>query len=441
MSLASAFAAVAYYISPVSRPAPHAPKALPAAAVWLSSHPADWITASLITEQALDVVPATRFELWHEAHAAAVALAPWRTNPRIAFVRSGFFHWYELPDGDRRAVLTEAKPLLRDRNIFTEIYLPLFQLTGDMKTFREANPGTMEALQNLKDLSVNHGFFGDYRSFRKQAVQKRLQSFLESKATRTSPDLATVLPEHPSREDEPLIRAVLEEWHRRPLDGPPGQPLDGLLDYALRHGLLPLDGLEYLVGHPVAPDPLRARLALRLGLPDRAAEIESGSNVIDPPLWRQYHLERARVEAARSDAKAASSDLARAAAAGVHPETLSAAAGIDGDERSTAELEARFRGPVTWEGLCGTDVCTSAHGWIFVPAAAPLTLRLETVQTDEYPPYVEVFADDLRAAEGPVGPVTTMQLAALQPGLHRLELRLVNSRTRNGLQRRIRPVG
>src|SRR5207248_8262317 len=82
----------------------------------------------------------SRFDLWRVAHDHAKLLAPLRPNPRDAFVRAGLFHWYELDDTARDAVLGEATSMLRDPQSFEHLARPLFQLTHDIEFLRRAAP-------------------------------------------------------------------------------------------------------------------------------------------------------------------------------------------------------------------------------------------------------------------------------------------------------------
>src|SRR5687768_4897068 len=101
-------------------------------AAWLAKHPADWLTATSLTEAALDSPAPRRFELWRASYALARTIAPRTPSSMIAFVRGGLFHWYELSAADRKAVLAAAAPLMRDPQIFAELNRPLWELTHDM---------------------------------------------------------------------------------------------------------------------------------------------------------------------------------------------------------------------------------------------------------------------------------------------------------------------
>ncbi|HEX3582646.1 MAG TPA: hypothetical protein VH087_12845, partial [Thermoanaerobaculia bacterium] len=124
---------------------PHLPASAPpgdfaGAMDWLASHPADYLAADGITDGALDAPNKTRFEIWRTSHELAVQLAPWRSGPRMAFVRSGLEHWYELPPRDRKNVLRSAGPLLHDPEIFGRVAQPLFDLTHDFAYIRRNAP-------------------------------------------------------------------------------------------------------------------------------------------------------------------------------------------------------------------------------------------------------------------------------------------------------------
>ena len=73
-------------------------------------------------------------------------------------------------------------------------------------------------------------------------------------------------------------------------------------------------------------------------------------------------------------------------------------------------------------GRVSTRVCTK-----------PLRLQLLVSQSDEIPPYVEIYRDDELVAEGVVDGEKTFEIL---PG--RTEVRLVNRFTRSGIQRRVR---
>jgi hypothetical protein len=65
-----------------------------------------------------------------------------------------------------------------------------------------------------------------------------------------------------------------------------------------------------------------------------------------------------------------------------------------------------------------------------------LRVTLTTEQSDETPPYVELYVDDALRAEGPVNDARAFTVPATR-GLHRVELRVANPQTRNGVQRRL----
>jgi hypothetical protein len=438
IAVCSVLALIAYFLFPC--PPKGAPESdLASALARLQQHPADWVAASIITEYALDSRSPQRFALWRGAHNYAHGLAPWRANPEIGFVRSGLFHWYELPPADRSAVIAAATPLLRDAGAFGELYAPLFQLTGNMALLRRTNPGTLNALTQLEELAATYGMYDDYRSLREEARRKRLEDFALTRTTLLPTELATALPEHLEVADDPLLLAVLDEAHRRPLEGPPARSIDGLIDFAIRHDLGPLDGFEAVVAEQSVPDFTRARLALRLERTDQATEIEQRTPAIGVD-WQQYHIERAEFDSARHDHRASSIQLMKAMLAGRSAEVLAASWHIDHDSLAADELTRRFGSLSEWQGLCGTDLCTSATARIYALSPVSVSLVLEAVQSDERPPYVELFLDDRRAAEAPVDGKTELRIDIPTSGLHRVALRLANPRTRNMMQRRVRIV-
>ncbi len=422
---------------PVSGPSP---RDLERIAPRLRSHPTDWLAASAVIDRALDSVSPSRWTLWHSAYGHALMMAPYRQAPHLSLLHSGLAHWYELPDRDRRTVLAEAAPLLRDPDMFGTVHRGFWEATGDFALMRRSNPGTQSALAILIQIAVTNGLYDDYRYCREAYERRRLQDFMAQRKAMDPAEIASTLPTSPDLDDQPLIAAALDEWHRRPLDADPPRSLDGLIDYAIRHGLQPLDGIDYIATHPAAADPVRARLALALGQPDRAGDIQFASNEPSPALWREYEVERARFEAKRGDRRAAEEHLAKAARAGIDPEVLAAAVAIEGSPGARAELLSRFGTPGRWEGLCGSDMCGAARTQWYTNGPALADLTLAVVQSDECAPYVEVYADEARVAEGAVGGKTTFPIAVPGGGVHRIEVRVVNPMTRNLIQRRVRIV-
>jgi hypothetical protein len=154
--------------------------------------------------------------------------------------------------------------------------------------------------------------------------------------------------------------------------------VDAVVDYALRHDLGPLDGLEVITRKPGAVTvATQIKLARALGLKERVALLE-----------------------------AASSDPRR-----VLPN--------DSD----------------WTGLCQTDICRRA--WRMIEAEHGIALTIETVQTDNVQAYVEIYVDDTLRAEGEVGPKRDFTVPVGNRGAHRIEVVLANPMTRNGFARRV----
>jgi hypothetical protein len=345
-------------------------------------HPSDWPAASALTEVALDTRLETRVQLWRSAYEHASLLAPERGDPPNAFARAAFFHWTELSDKDRSDALNAYATLLRDPNTFHRMAHPIFELTGDLSYLQRSGPQTADTTAWLIGLALPNGRFADYRALRHEWQQQHLDEFTAKLHASTPEELVAVFPSPPYHaETEPLIKALLEELHQRPLSENPGRPelLDAVVDYALRHALGPLDGLEVISRTPgAASAETRMRLARALGLTERARQIEL-----------------------------ASSDPRR-----VLPD--------DHD----------------WQGLCQTDICT--RGWRIVEANHGIALTIEAAKTDEVPPYVEIYVDDLLRAEGDVSPKRDFVVPAGERGPHRIEVVLANPMTRNQTERRVR---
>jgi hypothetical protein len=244
-----------------------------------------------------------------------------------------------------------------------------------------AQPHTQYSTGVLIDLALPNGRFDDYRKLRGELQQLRAVDFNKRVNTDSPADLVGHFPDPPyTSESEPMIVRLLEELHQRPLDAMPARPavIDGVVDYALRHGLEPLDGLEIVTRRSgAASDPTRIRLARKLGLVNIARQIELGAD--DP---RRPHV----------------SDF-------------------------------------DWQGLCGTDVCS--RGWRSIEASHAVSLTIETAQTDNVAAYVEIYVDDALRAEGEVGARRDFIVPVGNPGTHRVEVVLANPRTRNGTGRRL----
>jgi hypothetical protein len=348
----------------------------------IAGHPTDWEAASALTEVALDTRLSNRLALWRAAYEHASTMAPDFKEPATAFARDAFFHWTELSEKDRRDVILAYGPVLRDPAVFARMARPLFELTGDLSILRRAGPPTAETPATLISLALPNGLFADYRSLRGELQQKRLDDFASRRQTEAPEELVQRFPGPPYHtSEEPLIRALLDELHRRPLENSPDRPnvIDGIVDYALRHHVEPLDGLEIITRKPgAASAATQIRLAQALGLKERAAQLEVASN--DP----------------------------RRAAPNLYE----------------------------WQGLCEKDLCTRA--WRMIEAEHGIALTLETAQSDEIPAYVEIYVDDALRAEGEVGPERDFTVPVENAGTHQIELVLANPMTRNRSPRRIR---
>lgn len=90
-----------------------------------------------------------------------------------------------------------------------------------------------------------------------------------------------------------------------------------------------------------------------------------------------------------------------------------------------------------WQQLVADSV--KARSWIDREMRGPTSIAIERVSSDDVPPYVEVYVDDARAAEGDVASPRVFRVNAA-PGLHRLEVRIANPVTRNGESRLVRVV-
>lgn len=446
VALTSAALGTAFLTSPDLRRDPIRPGDLRAQIAWLAEHPGDWLTASAISDRALDSQLQQRERIWHGSHDLATYLAPRRLNPSAGFVRAGLFHWYELDAQDRAAVLEAATPLLRSPSTFGKLYIPLFDLTRDFAYLRRHGPRDSATLGALAHLAVTNGLFAEYRETREAWRRERWTDFQSRRHVETPNDLVDLLPTHISTADEPLVRGILEELDRKTFNpGSISHRIEDLTLYAIRHRLQPLTGLRPLVESPgTLTDVTRARLALASGDVAQASSIEHAMAQNRAADWVPYFLDRARHAASIGDAKLADVYLGRAAIVDMSEAVLVTAAEIAASsgqteeaERYRRELAAKAKQPRVWTETCGTnELCSKAVVRQYVGDG---NVRISTaiVQTDEVAPYLEIYVDDALAAEGEVRDERTFTVSTT-PALHRIEVRLVNGYTRNRIQRRVR---
>jgi hypothetical protein len=256
------------------------------------------------------------------------------------------------------------------------LHQPLWQLTRDFNYLRRVAPPTVLAWTWLRDLAATNGRFADYRDFRESLRTLRMQNFLKRRESMSAADMLAMLPQPLDAADVPLVRAILTELDQRAYDPhQAGGRIEELTVFAIEHRVQPLSALSPLIEtQRIVTDETRARLARALG---------------DVAAARRIEL-----------------------------------VGI---------TERREEPAGVWTATCGTnEVCTSA----FKKQEGPLTVTTSVVQTDEVPPYVEIYVNDVLAAEGEVRNSHTFTVGS--PGMHRYEVRLINPRTRNGIQRRLR---
>ena len=410
----------------------------------LSNSPADWLLAGGIVDEALDSDSPRRVELWRAAYGHAKLLAPHRPNTDAAFVRGGLFHWYELGEEDRGRVLKAAEPLLRDPAFFERMHLPLLQLTGDFTWLRQHAPMTLNTRAALRNLALARGLFADYRVLREEIRAARMQTFTARRRIDDPATLLGLLPDRIDGRDEPLVRGLLEEMERQAFD--PAQitvRVEEVVDYAVRHDLQPLAGIVPMLMPPSRLRAVtRARAALDLNEPALASRIETTASARNDAEWQPYYLDRARFAARRRDAATADAYLARAAAEGMTVPVLGAAIDVARSLGRPAD-EQRYRArlaamPRIWQRLCGVDeICTQANVYVWSAERRIQRITLSNVQSDETPPYVEIYVDDIPIAEGEVRDTRAFEVP-VPPGTHEIEIRLVNAQTRNGAQRRLR---
>jgi len=417
-------------------------------AQWIAQHPADAIAASELADAALDGNFPQRRALWIAAFDHAAHLSPLRPNARAGFVRAGLFHWYELDDADRNRVLEVAAPLMRDPKFFARMYGPIWSLTRNFDYLRRVAPDSLNSIDTLRELALSRGLFPQYRELRETLRKRRLADLEERRKTVTHPgELVELLPLTVQVADAPLISGILRELEAKPFA--PEQinsRIDPAIVLAIEHKLQPLAGIAPLLEtRGVLRDVTRARAALALDRPNVASRVEISTEVVGAQEWNPYHFERALYEARKGNVGAADAQLSRAAIAGVTPGLLATQLEVGTLLRNArqvadarAQLEALNARPPQWSKTCGSEICATAETtrW-FEHATSTLPIALSVSQSDETPPYVEIYANDALIAEGEVRGERTF---AIQPGagVQRIEVRLVNRTTRNGVQRRLR---
>jgi hypothetical protein len=374
-------AAIAFRIDPPRfawTPLPDDPKQL---AERIEADPADWRASSALAAVALDMPAENRVAVWRAAYEHAALLSAHRANAGSAFARSAFFHWGELSPEERHDALAAFAPVLRDPDVFGRMAKPVYELTGDLSYLEGARPPTLSADGMLISLALQNGLFADYRNLRADADRRRLDEFNAYRRSVTPEELLARFPDPPYHAgQEPLITALLDELHRRPLVDDPHRTgvVDNVINYALRHGLGPLDGFEVITRKPgAAPAETQIALARKLGLDSVARSLETASS--DPR----------RVAPVLTD----------------------------------------------WQGLCDANVCYSA--WRMIEAAHGIAMTIDTVESDNVPAYVEIYVDDALRAEGEVGAKRDFVAPVGNAGAHRVEVVLANPATRNGSRRRV----
>lgn len=417
---------------------------------WITRHPADWKTVSLVSDGSLDSNLPARRELWMASFELARRMSPKRTNAQIGFVRAGLFHWYELAEADRRRVLEVVAPLMRDEKFFGETYVSIWQLTRDFAFLHRVAPDSLSARFALRDVALRYGRFPEYRTMRNEIRAERIQLLETMPRDAPITALLDLVPARLDSADEPLVKRILEELDRRPFNPDAvGNSIEPMVDFAIRHQLQPTTGLRPLIEAPgKLRDVLRARAALHMGDASLATRIEISTAVAGDPQWIPYYLDRARFEARRQNATDAESQLLRAALANVARQRVAAAAedvatSLERPEQAAAyrrRLLQDRRAPFEWTGTCGPrELCTSAVTHLYLEGSGDeAEIGLSTLQSDETPPYVEIYVDDTLLAEGEVVNGRRFLVQHASRGLHRIEVRLVNERTRNGIQRRMR---
>lgn len=415
---------------------------------WLTQHPADAIAASELSDLALDSNVPQRRALWLASYEHAAHLSPLRTNAAAGFVRAGLFHWYELDDRDRQRVLDVAAPLMGRPRFFERLYMPLWSLTHNFAYLRRVAPRTLSALVGLNQLAVSRGLFREYRELRTAIRQRSLAELEAARANDVEPsELLKYAPQTPNASDVPIAKSILEELDRRPFthDQINGR-IEPMLTFALDHDLKPLGGIEPLLEtRGTLRDVTRARAALALGNATLASRIEITTEIPGHAEWTPYHLERAIHDARSGDAASAQAQLRKAEMPGSSAQVVEAklqVATILGDRAAMNaaqnELASFASQPVVWTNTCGgNDVCDWARTQRYFANGETMRIAMLVAQSDETPPYVEIYVDDALVAEGEVRVSKTFEIKPGE-GVKTIDVRLVNRLTRNGIQRRVR---
>ena len=370
----SAVLGVAFLGDPALARDPRRPDDAPRLAEWLASHPADWVAAAQLADSSLDSSLPRRVEVWRAATALSSRLAPGRANSEAGFVRAGLFHWQELSSPDRAAVLATAGRLLETDRA---LFASMAESLWQLTHDLEyLRRIAPDTLEAKTILREIAVVNGRFDEYRELREETRKKRLEEALALRSKEPISRLVSYLPQRLDTRDTPLVEAVLHE--LESRPGEH-----DQIRPRGE---DLAVFALDHRVEPIAVLAPLLQDAG-------------VLSPAT----HLRLAR------------------------------ALGRDGAPSAAASSALARKPSPAWEGTCSAaELCSSA----FKTTDGPLVFTASVAQSDEIAPYLEIYVDDALVAEDEVRGTRTFEVGGA--GTHRVEVRLVNQRTRNGIQRRVR---
>ena len=138
-----------------------------AAAERLAHSPTDRSSLETLARLSLDL-EGDRRGLWRDSAAAAQRLAPAVDSPRLAFVKAGLLHWYELDEEDREEVAAIAAGLLGDEAHYRSLWQPILQTMRDPAFLAEHSPGDPAIRRQLRDTAALWGDHATYRALERE---------------------------------------------------------------------------------------------------------------------------------------------------------------------------------------------------------------------------------------------------------------------------------
>ncbi len=405
----------------------------------LEASPADLEIYRQVSELALDLPDPSRVKLWRSSQDLTRVLAPHWPTVQTGFVRGAFLHWPELDPADRERVLDEAGRMLETPDLFAQYWQTIWMATHDIELFRQHAPEDADTRTTLLQLALRSGQFDQYRSIQKELAPRRREDL-------TRADSAEKVLDHLVHTGQiPILRPMMKEdllflSERRPSGkGVDEQRIRAFVTYALDTGLGPLDGLsEISFDQNIIDPPLRARLALELGHLSQADRLERFGAAEGSKGWSRYRAERALYEIGRGNLLDAEAVLSRTAPEDASDPWIRFARFQAAREEGQLEQALSIRqsllselGPGSasrrWSRLCDRELCRGVSTLeLFAAEPVQIAIPLHVLETDQIQPWVEISLDGRLVGQGPVENTRTARVTIRRPGIHKIEVKLLN---------------